>query len=99
MFNLDFQLMKFITDDLRLGVQGYVVQQISDDSSDDALTQASIDAADGNRMRTFALGPSLAWIRNGGEMMIEGKLLREFASRNRSEGTAYWLTISKPFGM
>ena len=99
MFNLDFQLMKFITDDLRLGVQGYVVQQFSDDSSDNALTQASIDAADGSRMRTFALGPSLAWIMNGGEMMVEGKVLREFASRNRSEGTAYWLTISKPFGL
>lgn len=99
MFNLDFQLMKFISDDFRLGLQGYVVQQISDDSSGDALTQASIDAVDGNRMRTFALGPSLAWIMNGGEMMVEGKLLREFGSRNRSEGTAYWLTISKPFGM
>ncbi|WP_158622959.1 SphA family protein [Aquabacterium soli] len=99
MFNLDFQLMKFISDDFRLGLQGYVVQQISDDSSGNAATQASIDAADGSRMRTFALGPSLAWIMNGGEMMVEGKLLREFASRNRSEGTAYWLTISKPFGM
>jgi hypothetical protein len=31
--------------------------------------------------------------------MIEGKLLREFGSRNRTEGTAYWLTISKPFGL
>lgn len=99
MFNLDFQLMKFITEDLRLGVQGYVVQQISDDSSDNAAVQAAIDAVDGNRMRTFSLGPSLAWIKNGGEMMIEGKFLREFASRNRTEGTAYWLTISKPFGL
>lgn len=99
MFNLDFQVMKFITEDLRLGLQGYVVQQISDDSSGNAVVQASIDAADGSRMRTFALGPSLAWIMNGGEMMVEGKLLREFASRNRSEGTAYWLTISKPFGL
>lgn len=99
MFNLDFQLMRFITEDLRLGLQGYVVQQISDDSSDNTTTQAMIDAVDGNRMRTYALGPALAWIKNGGEMMIEGKLLREFGSRNRSEGTAYWLTISKPFGL
>lgn len=99
MFNLDFQLMKFVTEDLRLGVQGYVVQQMSDDSSDNALAQAAIDAADGSRMRTYALGPALAWIKNGGEMMIEGKLLREFGSRNRTEGTAYWLTISKPFGL
>ncbi|HIV71946.1 MAG TPA: transporter [Candidatus Aquabacterium excrementipullorum] len=99
MFNLDFQLMKFVTDDLRLGLQGYVVQQFSDDASGDATTQAAIDLADGNRMRTFALGPALAWIKNGGEMMIEGKFLREFGSQNRTEGTAYWLTISKPFGM
>ncbi len=99
MFNLDFQLMKFVTEDLRLGVQGYVVRQISDDSSDRAADQAVIDALDGSRMRTYALGPALAWIKNGGEMMIEGKLLREFGSRNRTEGTAYWLTISKPFGL
>lgn len=99
MFNLDFQVMKFISDDFRLGLQGYVVQQISDDSSDKAADQAAIDAVDGSRMRTFALGPALAWIMNGGEMMVEGKLLREFGSRNRTEGTAYWLTISKPFGM
>ena len=99
MLNVDFQLMKFITDDLRLGLQGYVVRQISDDSSDDATTQAAIDAANGSRMRTYALGPALAWIMNGGEMMVEGKLLREFGSRNRTEGTAYWLTISKPFGL
>lgn len=99
MLNVDFQLMKFITDDLRLGLQGYVVRQISDDSSDDATTQAAINAANGSRMRTYALGPALAWIMNGGEMMVEGKLLREFGSRNRTEGTAYWLTISKPFGL
>lgn len=98
MFNLDFQVMKFVSEDFRLGVQGYVVQQISDDSSDVAADQAAINAADGNRMRAYALGPALAWIKNGGEMLIEGKVLKEFGARNRAEGTAYWLTISKPFG-
>jgi hypothetical protein len=99
MFNLDFAAMKFVTEDVRLGVQGYVVQQLTGDSSTNAATQADINAAGGNKMRAYALGPALAWIKNGGEMLMEGKILQEFGARNRAEGTTYMLTISKPFGL
>lgn len=99
MFNLDFALMKFVSDDVRLGLQGYVVQQLTDDKSDVATTQAAINAADGAKMRTYAVGPALGWIVNGGEMMVEGKLLKEFGARNRSEGGTYMLMLSKPFGL
>lgn len=98
MLNIDFQAMKFVSEDIRLGVQGYVVQQLTDDSSDNPADQALIDAADGNRMRAYALGPAVAWLKNGGEMLVEGKVLREFGARNRTEGTAFWLTVSKPLG-
>jgi hypothetical protein len=99
MFNLDFAFMKFVTDDIRLGVQGYVVQQLNQDESTDATRQAEINAADGNKMSVYALGPALAWIVNGGEMLVEGKVLHEMRARNRSEGNTYMLTISKPFGL
>lgn len=98
-FNLDYQLMKFVTDDLRLGLQGYVVQQFSRDDSKIASVQAEIDAANGAKMRTFAAGPAVAWIVNGGEALIEGKVLKEFGSRNRAEGMSYWLMVSKPLGL
>lgn len=98
MLNIDFEAMKFVSEDVRVGLQGYVVRQLSDDSSEVAADQAVIDATDGNKMRVYALGPAVAWLKNGGEMLIEGKVLKEFSARNRTEGTAYWLTISKPLG-
>lgn len=99
MFNLDVAAMKFVTEDVRLGVQGYAVHQLSDDSSRDATDQAIINAAEGNKMRAYALGPAVAWIKNGGEMLVEGKILQEFGARNRAEGATYMLTVSKPFGL
>ncbi len=99
MLNIDFAAMKFVTEDLRLGVQGFVVQQLTNDSSDDAVVQATLDATDGGKMRAYALGPALGWIVNGGEMLVEGKILQEFGARNRAEGTTYMLVLSKPFGM
>jgi hypothetical protein len=99
MFNLDFALMKFVSDDVRLGLQGYVVQQLTDDKSDVAATQATINATDGAKMRAYAVGPAVGWIVNGGEMVVEGKMLKEFGARNRSEGGTYMLMLSKPFGL
>lgn len=99
MLNIDFAAMKFVTEDLRLGVQGFVVQQLTEDSSDDPAIQATIDATSGSKMRAYALGPALGWIVNGGEMLVEGKILQEFGARNRAEGTTYMLMLSKPFGL
>ena len=99
MLNIDFAAMKFVTEDLRLGVQGFVVQQLTKDSSEDAVVQATLDATNGGKMRAYALGPALGWIVNGGEMLVEGKILQEFGARNRAEGTTYMLVLSKPFGM
>lgn len=99
MLNLDLAAMKFISEDIRVGLQGYVVQQLTKDSSDDAAKQAEIDAADGNKMRAYALGPAVGWLKNGGELLVEGKVMQEFGARNRSEGTSFWLTVSKPLGL
>jgi len=99
-FNLDYQLMKFVSEDLRLGLQGYFVRQLSADTCTTgapAATQCTtLNLIDGNKMSVNAAGPAFGWIKNGGEMMIEAKVLREYKARNRFEGAAFWLTLSKP---
>lgn len=99
LFNLDFAVMTFVSEDVRMGVQGYAVKQFTADRSKDATEQAQIDFANGKKMQTVAIGPAVAWLVNGGEMLIEGKAFKEFSARNRSEGMNYMLTISKPFGL
>jgi hypothetical protein len=103
MANVDFQLMKFVTEDIRVGLQGFAVKQFQDDSQDTSyLSNPVADAAEiinGNRMRGYGLGPAVGWLKDGGDMMVEGKFIKEFGARNRTEGQAFWLTISKPLGL
>jgi hypothetical protein len=104
MFNLDFQAMAFVTEDVRLGLQGYWVRQIGRDTQDlsgfSAQQQFALattsDLSSGNKASAVAAGPAVAWLRNGGEFMLEGKFLKEYKARNRTEGQAFWLTLSKP---
>lgn len=104
MFNLDWQAMAFVSDDVRVGVQGYFVRQLTGDTQDVNGFSASRVAelggrkviVDGNKASVNAAGPAIAWIRNGGEFMLEGKLLQEFNARNRTEGQSLWVTLSKP---
>lgn len=105
MFNLDWQAMKFVTEDVRVGLQGYLVRQINKDTCQsgiglaantcaNALTLASVST--GNKTSVNAAGPAVAWLKNGGEFLLEGKFLKEFDAKNRTEGKAFWLTLSKP---
>lgn len=102
--NIDYQAMKFVTEDIRVGLQGYVVEQFTKDSQDltgYSLSQqtalaTSSDLSTGNKMRAYAAGPAVAWLANGGEFLLEGKFLKEFGAKNRTEGQAFWLTLSKP---
>jgi hypothetical protein len=97
-FNLDYQVMAFVSEDIRLGLQGYFVRQLSADTYDasKAATPSAKEIIDGNKLSVNAAGPAIAWIKNGGEMMVEGKFLKEFNARNRFEGASFWLTVSKP---
>ena len=102
--NIDYQAMKFVSEDIRVGLQGYVVEQFSNDSQDltgfspaqQTALATSSDLSTGNKMRAYAAGPAVAWLANGGEFMLEGKFLKEFGAKNRTEGQAFWLTLSKP---
>jgi len=104
MFNLDYQLMKFVSEDVRLGLQGYFVRQLNKDTQNlDGYSATQITALggareiiNGNKSSVNAAGPAVAWLRNGGEFLLEGKFLKEFDARNRTEGQAFWLTLSKP---
>jgi len=104
MFNVDWQLMRFVSDDVRVGLQGYFVRQISKDTQDLSKfsTQEIVDKGlqkeiiNGNRSSVTAVGPAVGWVVNGGEALVEGKFLQEFGARNRTEGSAFWLSISKP---
>lgn len=104
MFNLDYQAMAFVTEDVRVGVQGYFVRQLSKDTQDlSGYSPAQITALggpkeiiNGNKASVNAMGPAVGWLANGGEFLLEGKFLKEFGARNRTEGQAFWLTVSKP---
>lgn len=104
MFNVDWQLMTFVSDDVRVGVQGYFVRQLSKDTQDLSKFSAqeiadkglAKEIINGNRSSVTAVGPAVGWVVNGGEALVEGKFLQEFGARNRTEGSAFWLSISKP---
>lgn len=104
MFNLDWQAMAFVSDDWRVGLQGYFVRQLSRDTQNlsgftaTEITERNLrkEIISGNKSSVNAIGPAVGWLMNGGEMMVEGKFLREFSARNRTEGQAFWLTVSKP---
>jgi hypothetical protein len=104
MFNLDWQAMMFVSEDVRAGLQGYFVRQLTKDTQDltgysptqQATLATTSNLANGNKASVNAIGPAIGWLKNGGEMLLEGKFLKEFDARNRTEGQAFWLTVSKP---
>lgn len=95
--NIDVAAMKFVSDDVRVGLQGYIVHQLTRDSQDADTTHPTFDdLSTGNKMQVYAAGPAVAWLKNGGEFLLEGKFLKEFGAKNRTEGQTFWLTLSKP---
>lgn len=108
MFNMDWQAMKFVTEDVRVGLQGYMVRQLNRDtqkltdfSVPDRVAFGTLSASNtvgttGNKTSADAVGPAVAWLKNGGEFLLEGKYMKEFNAKNRLQGSAFWLTLSKP---
>lgn len=65
------------------GVSGYWYQQLSSD------TQGGVTVPD-SKGRGFAIGPSVKF-DNGKGWFLTAKVQKEFAERNRTQGTAVWL--------
>lgn len=105
MMNIDWELMKFVTDSVRVGAAGYVVQQLTDDDCPAATCTtplngpngtSGVPGGDGNKGRVYGIGPAIGWIKDSGTLLVEGRLYKEFDAKNRPEGTAFWLTVGKP---
>ena len=103
-WNFDWALMKFINDSTRVGLQGYVIYQATDDTVKPAaeggvsmynnlVTSTPLTVGKG---RAYGVGPAVSWIKDSGTLLLEGKVIKEFGVENRPEGTAAWLTLSKP---
>lgn len=101
-WNFDWAAMKFINDSTRIGLQGYVIYQVSKDSvkSEAEGGESMYNTISGpitvGKGRAYAVGPAVSWIKDSGTLLLEGKVLKEFGVKNRPEGTVGWLTVSKP---
>ena len=83
----DYAAMYRVNDDWRLGLQGYLVEQTTRDDGPGV-------AASGNKARVRALGPMLAYVSEGGVWSADVKVLKEFAVRNRPQGTTTWVRLN-----
>ncbi|MDA8483822.1 transporter [Pseudomonas resinovorans] len=79
-----------------MGVGGHAYQQISDDkcSASNCASAALVDANDGNRGRSFSIGPAVQYSGNG--WFISAKWQDESGVRNRAEGQTYWVKFTMP---
>lgn len=93
--NVDFSLMKSLSEQLRVGAAGYAFLQTTRDTVNGTPTALQALTV-GKKGRSFAIGPSLAWIKGTGDWLVEGRLLKEFSVQNRPEGTALWVSLTVP---
>ncbi|BAU76640.1 SphA family protein [Metapseudomonas furukawaii] len=79
-----------------VGVGGHAYQQISDDkcSASNCASAALVDANDGNRGRSFSIGPAVQYTGEG--WFLSAKWQDESGVRNRAEGQTYWLKFTMP---
>ncbi|MDH4560039.1 transporter [Pseudomonas sp. BN411] len=79
-----------------VGVGGHAYKQISDDkcSASNCASAALVDANDGNRGRSFSIGPAVQYSGNG--WFISAKWQDESGVRNRAEGQTYWVKFTMP---
>lgn len=80
-----------------VGVGGHAYQQVSDDqcSAAHCAAAAAVDAADGNRGRSFSIGPAVQYASQDG-WLFSAKWQDESGVRNRADGQAYWLKFTLP---
>ncbi|MBB3228091.1 hypothetical protein FHW69_002726 [Luteibacter sp. Sphag1AF] len=89
LFHFDYSLTFPVTDALRVGVNGYLVKQTTDDRQYSARV-----GPDGMRGRVFAIGPALEY--KLGSTIVDFKALKEFAVRNRAQGSSIWAKVVVP---
>jgi hypothetical protein len=91
LFHFDYSASYLATKDLRVGINGYFLQQTTDDRQ-----YGQIVDGDGFRSRIVAVGPAVNY--HVGKASIDFKVLKEFAARNHAEGSSIWLKAAFPIG-
>ena len=85
----NFSTSYALAPELRAGIGGYALWQLTDDKTDGAALQRS-------RERAYGLGPGLMWRRGGN--MLAANIYGEFGARNRPEGMRISIRLAKAFG-
>lgn len=95
--NIDFAVMKSLSDSFRAGLSGYAMQQLTKDSHAGQVTPVGVQSETlSKRSHVVGVGPAFAWIKGAGELMVDGRIVKEFSASNRPKGTALWLAIALP---
>lgn len=95
--NIDFAMMKSLNDSFRVGVAGYAMQQLTKDSYTGQGTPTGAQSETlGKRSHVAGVGPAFAWIKGAGELLFDGRIVKEFTVGNRPKGTAFWLAVAIP---
>jgi hypothetical protein len=83
----DWAALYRATDAWRLGVQGYALQQTTNDKGPGV-------SETGDKVRTLAAGPVIGYLAESGMWGVDFKAMQEFSVRNRPEGQLYWLRLN-----
>jgi hypothetical protein len=90
LFHFDYSASYPVTRKLRLGVNGYYLNQ----TTDDVQYGLPVDG-DGYRGRVAAIGPAVHYqVQKVG---LDFKVLKEFGARNRAQGASVWAKAVIPF--
>ncbi|MDF2115171.1 transporter [Roseiarcaceae bacterium H3SJ34-1] len=89
--HIEGAVSQYFTKEFSVGAIGYYYQQISDDSGPGAKLGSF-------RGRVAALGPTASYTFNVGIIPVTARLkvVREFHTENRLQGTAAWLSLAMP---
>lgn len=97
----DLSVMKSVSDALRLGVAGYALVQTTADSRSETPTDEALLARQGltvgDKGSVYGLGLQFAYLKGGGDFLLDGRVLKEFDTDNRPKGTTAIMNLSVPF--
>ncbi|MCY1505994.1 putative MetA-pathway of phenol degradation [compost metagenome] len=96
-FHFDYSTSYRVTDNFRLGLNGYYLKQTTDDKQHGRTVQfLGEDVDDGVRGQVFAIGPA-AHLTFFKYASFEVRWAKEFAVENRPEGEMLWAKLNLPF--
>ncbi|MDH4869880.1 transporter [Pseudomonas sp. BN515] len=97
LFHFDYSASYRVTDNLRLGLNGYYLKQTTDDEQfGRTVTFMGEDVDDGVRGQVFAIGPA-AYLTFFKYASFEMRWAKEYAVENRPEGEMFWAKLNLPF--